>query len=56
MPDDLDGRGVGVRVDYGNTQEPIMSTIRREAPCIFKSTGVEARDSMILPGGCFTAH
>jgi len=22
MPDDLDGRGVGVHVNYGNTQEP----------------------------------
>src|SRR3974390_2638720 len=25
MPDDLDGRGVGVHVNYGNTQEPFAA-------------------------------
>jgi len=25
MPDDLDGRGVGGHVDYGNTQEPLAA-------------------------------
>jgi hypothetical protein len=29
MPDDLDGRGIGVDVDYGNTQDPLAAKLVR---------------------------